>query len=307
MNQFVFRAVSVFFVSIVTLTSPVCSPGEAETVSPPQKIFLWKVQSPSNRVYLLGSVHFLKPEDYPLPSAMQAAFDDAEGLVFEVNFNLAESVETQRFLLQQAQPEAGKTLQTLLDAQTYSLAEEKAAELGLPIALFENFEPWFLTLSLVPLKLQTLGFNPEYGVDQYFFNQAVEQGKGISALETIEEQLTLLNHLSDENQQAFLLQTLQELDTLQTSLHALVETWSTGDVEGLERLILEGFEPYPALQEDLITSRNRTWVGTIDNLLKQREDYLVVVGAAHLVGEQGVIQLLENQGYPVIQAEQSPE
>ncbi|NET38711.1 MAG: TraB/GumN family protein, partial [Cyanothece sp. SIO1E1] len=121
------------------------------------EIFLWQVESPTNTLYLLGSVHILQAADYPLPQPMQAAFDQAEKLVFEVDLAELETSSTQTLILQKAAPDQNETLRTSLTPETYQLAQRKAAEIGLPIAAFDSFEPWFFVLSLVTLKLQSLG------------------------------------------------------------------------------------------------------------------------------------------------------
>ena len=232
---------------------------------------------------------------------MEAAFDDAEGVVFEVNLNEAQDKAVQQLVLQKALPEAEETLIGTLSPQTYNLAQQKAAELGLPIEPFHKFEPWFFTFSFLPLKLQQLGFQASYGVDQYFFRQAVAENKEIIALETLEYQISLFDALPAEEQEELLLQTLLELDTLETSFNNLITAWSNGDLEEFAALFLASFAPYPDLEEKFLTQRNRYWLPTIESLLQQKKDYLVIVGAGHLVGEEGLIQLLENRGYLIEQ------
>jgi uncharacterized protein YbaP (TraB family) len=290
------------WVSIAAFLAPACGSGEAQDVLDPT--FLWQVDSDQNRVYLLGSIHFLKPEDYPLPPAMQTAFNEAEGVVFELDLALAENFSTQTLFLQRAQPEQGESLQASLSPQTYDLAQAAAKEVGVPIEIFHPFEPWLFTLSFLPLKLQHLGFQADYGVDRHFFDQAQDQAKEIIALETIDYQIGLFDDLPAETQEEFLLQTLLEIETLETSLNAMIETWKQGDVAAFEALAFESFEQFPELEERLLTTRNRNWIAPIEALLQKQDDYLIIVGAAHLVGEAGVVQLLQDQGYTVEQVTQ---
>ncbi len=149
--------------------------------------------------------------------------------------------------------------------------------------------------------MQQLGFEASYGVAQYFFRQAVAENKEIVALETLEYQISLFDALSAEEQEELLLETLLELDTLETSFNNLITAWSNGDLEEFAALFLANFAPYPDLEEKLLTQRNHNWLPTIESLLQQKKDYLVIVGAGHLVGEEGLIQLLENRGYLIEQ------
>ncbi|MBC6419176.1 MAG: TraB/GumN family protein [Prochloron sp. SP5CPC1] len=291
--------INLLSITLVIFTPTASNVANAQTQE--SKTFLWKVDSPQNTLYLLGSVHFLKAENYPLPQPMEAAFDDAEGVVFEVNFNEAQDRAVQQLVLQKAQPEAEETLIGTLSAQTYNLAKQKAAELGLPMEPFHNFEPWFFTFSFLPLKLQQLGFEASYGVDQYFFRQAVAENKEIVALETLEYQINLFDNLSAEEQEDLLLQTLLELDTLETYFNNLITAWFNGDLAEFTALFLASFADYPDLKEKFLTQRNRNWLPIIEFLLQQKKDYLVVVGAGHLLGEEGLIQLLENRGYLIEQ------
>lgn len=133
---------------------------------PPQgePIFLWEVEADRNQVYLLGSIHLLKAEDYPLPAPMETAFQAAETLVFEVNPASLTSVSSQFTLMGYAQPEAGESLKASLSPDTYALAQQRAQELSLPMAIFDPLEPWFFALTLTPLKLLSLGFEAQYGI-----------------------------------------------------------------------------------------------------------------------------------------------
>jgi uncharacterized protein YbaP (TraB family) len=288
-------------------SSPAQSPGSVSTGSQTAaQTFLWKAESAQNVVYLLGSVHFLGAENYPLPESMQAAFDDAEGVVFEINLNEQNTSEAQQMILEKAQPESGETLRASLSPKVYTLATQTATELGLPIEIFENLEPWFFTLMILPLELQKIGFEPQYGVDYHFYNQAVAQNKEILSLETLEYQISLFDRLSTADQQNLVLQTLEDLKSTETLLTELVSSWLTGNVPQFTQLALESFKPYPQLQQAFLTDRNLNWLKTIEPLFQQNQDYLVIVGAAHLVGDQGLIRLLNDRGYRFEQVQSVP-
>lgn len=301
---------SIAVISMVALTSacsdtsPTPSPtssAQPETTQPkaphPDKAFLWQVQSPKNTVYILGSIHLLKQSDYPLAQQINAAYEDAEKLVFEVDLGKLESGEAQSLVLDKATAQDGKTLQDRLTPETYQLAKTKASEIGLPIEAFSGFKPWFFSLSLITLKLQRLDFDPKNGVDQYFFKKATKDGKEILALETIEDQFNLFDGFSQGDQEEYIRQTIDELETLETSFKNMVVAWKTGDDKTLETLLLESFKDYPELEDQIFGARNRKWMTTIEPLLQKEDDYLIVVGAGHLVGKDSVLQLLQAKGH----------
>lgn len=298
--------------AVVLLTIPACTgklaqtgaeqsqtkaQGQSADESQSGKVFLWSIESPQNTLYLLGSVHLLQEKDYPLPAVLETAYQDAERLVFEVDLNEAQSPEVQQLMLKKATLSNGETLQTVLSSKTYQLAEQKAEEVGLPIQAMAQFEPWFFSLSLLATKLNQLGFQAQYGVDRHYYDRAVKDGKEISALETIAEQINVFDALNPSNQDDYVQQTLLELDTLGNSITDIVQAWKVGDLATIENLLFESFEQYPDMRTKLFDDRNQNWLQTLVPLLEKEEDYLVVVGAGHLVGDNNVLQLLEDKGY----------
>lgn len=264
-------------------------------------VFLWEIESPSNTVYLLGSIHMLRETDYPLAQPIQDAFDEAENIVFEVDLGEAEATSTVAVLQAAAPDTPGESLPDALSPETYSLAAEAAASVGIPIASFNSFEPWFFFISLQGFKLAQLGFEPNYGVDLYFYNEAQTAEREILALETLEEQLGFFDNLSTQIQADMLEQTIMELDLLGASLDTMVTAWKSGDVASFEKLVLEGFVDYPEVYDVLLVQRNQNWLDDVESFVNQPEDYLVIVGAAHLVGEDSLINLLQERGHTVQQ------
>ncbi|MEM9806731.1 MAG: TraB/GumN family protein [Cyanobacteria bacterium P01_D01_bin.56] len=264
--------------------------------------FLWEIESPNNTVYLLGSIHLLRPTDYPLSEAIQTAFEDAENVVFEVDLAETSSPQTATAILEAAMPDGpDEILATALDEETYDLAQATAADLGLPFIGFHRFEPWMFYVNITVAKLIQLGFDPTYGIDTYLFNSANEADKDVLALETIDEQLGFLDNLSAPIQADLVEQTLLELDTLETVVDSMVSAWKSGDVSTFEGFITEGFVDFPEVYDALLVQRNQNWIPVIESFINQSDDYLIVVGAAHLVGENNVVELLQESGYTVEQ------
>jgi uncharacterized protein YbaP (TraB family) len=262
---------------------------------------LWQVSSGENSVYLLGSLHLLKRENYPLNEAIERAFNDSQTLVLEVDMKSMTDPKTQQMTLSRGMLPQGDSLDKQISKETYELAREKTQELGLDISAFKQFKPWFFAMTLTVVKLQTLGFNPQDGLDMYLFSRAKEAGKLILGLETFKQQLEMLDTLSTVNQDKLLSQTFKDLDILENKMDIILKAWSTGDIKVLESTMLKSFKEYPVLFEKLIIERNKNWMKKIESFLKNKKNYMVVVGAAHLAGEQGIVELLKKKGYPVEQ------
>lgn len=275
--------------------------GAGERLDAQEKSFLWKVQSDKNTIYILGSIHFMKKENYPLKTAVEQAFESVNKLVFEIDLQSAEPEKMQGIMLQQGINRGGKNLQDVVSKGTYSLVAQRVKEMGLDIRALASFKPWVVALTLTSFKLQQLGFDPKYGVDRYFFDRAQAANKQIIGLETFEYQFSLLDQLSPRIQELMLLQTLKELDVLDKGLNLLVRSWLSGGSQELEGLMLGSFKEYPELYQRIILDRNQRWLSQIEKFLSQGEVYMVVVGAGHLVGKGSVIELLRERGYRIEQ------
>jgi uncharacterized protein YbaP (TraB family) len=266
-----------------------------------EKSFLWQLQSGKGDIYILGSIHFLRRENYPLNPTIEKAFDSAKKLVFEIDLKSAGSGTVQRLTLEKGLHRDGKTLQQNVSAETYSLAAKRAQELGLDIHALSPLKPWVVALTMASLQLQKLGFDPNSGVDRYLAGRATKAGKPIAGLETAAFQIGLMDQLSASDQESMLRQSLREMDLLDKGLDQIVRSWAAGDVPALEQLLLNAMREYPAVHQKIVVDRNRRWLPEIERLIKQGESALVVVGAAHLVGKEGVIELLKARGYTLEQ------
>jgi uncharacterized protein YbaP (TraB family) len=289
---------NLLLIGVFTLTS-VSSVASQDKYPNQNKTFLWKVESQDNTIYLLGSVHFLKKENYPLPKSMQQAFNDAEIVVFETN--LAQATSSATVIIEKAMLPPGETLRTYLSESNYQIVENKSQNIGFPLDNFQSFKPWFLATAFVGFGFQSLGFQPQYGVDFYFFHKAKEAGKQILALETLEKQLSLFDNFNKKEQEMFLLQSIMEFENIENFLNIMLESWSSGNVDKFENIILQSFEDFPEFRNKLLAQRNKNWLSEIKIFLTQDRDYLVIVGAAHLVGNDGLLKLLQKEGYSVEQ------
>lgn len=261
---------------------------------------LWSLQGKTNKVYLLGSVHLLK-ESETLPAVVDSAYADAEKLVMELDMDDLDRAQMEQAVADLAMLPAGQTLQQQLGAQVYDRFVATTRTLGVDAAMLDRFRPWFAAITLVQLQLMKMGFDPESGVERRLTGRAVSDGKPIQGLETAREQLEIMARLPEKQQREFLLYSIDDAQRMASEVDKLLAAWRSGDAAGMANLLQEGFDEYPDLYRPLTVDRNRKWIPQIEQLLDDREDYLVVVGALHLVGKDSVIDLLERRGYKITQ------
>jgi hypothetical protein len=267
-----------------------------------QRSFLWRVQSKTNTVYVLGSIHFFKKEAYPLHRKIESASDQSEVLVVEANVNDIARLDIEK-LVESAMYLGPETLERHVSAETYELIKKETGRLGIPLELINRQKPWFLALVLESLELLKLGFDPNYGIDKYFLSRATGKKK-IVELESLDYQIDLLSKFSDQEQELFLLYTVKDLRVLRQELDRLTQAWISGDAKGMESMMTRGFAEdrrMSSIYEKLILERNRSMASKIEEFLRNKEIYFAVVGAAHLVGDQGIIEILKGRGYLVEQ------
>lgn len=266
----------------------------------PTRHCLWEVQG-SNTVYLLGSLHVMKPDLYPLAPALEAAYAQAGIVGFETDLEALKDPAMTMKLMQAGMYSGTDTLKNHLPAATHALIVSHLESAVGSAAPFEKFKPWMVAVTMLEMELMQLGYHPEQGLDLYFSRRARHDYKPVIALETPELQIQLLAGLGELDGTQFLQQTLLELKTLKTDFDTLTGAWRTGDLAALERLLHESFAPYPRLRDRFLTDRNRAWIPELEKLLRGTTNALVVVGAGHLVGTNSVVDLLKARGYRVQQ------
>jgi uncharacterized protein YbaP (TraB family) len=274
---------------------------KSTAVQQTHKSCLWSIQTQSNQFYLLGSLHVLKQDTYPLAAAIGSAYADCRKIVFETDIAALQEPAMQAIMLQLGSYPKGQNLLQDLDGHTRQLLERKMSALGLPLEQFARFKPWLVSLTLATLELQRLGFNPNYGLDVHFFNKASTDAKEIGFLESAEFQLNLLGNMVKKDQIAFLNQTLKDLEVVSELAADLVKFWKAGNASGLHELLYKSFKDYPDIHDRLLIQRNKKWVEEIEVLMRENKNILFVVGAGHLVGPESVVDLLEKRGYKLKQ------
>ncbi|MFP5374777.1 MAG: TraB/GumN family protein [Gammaproteobacteria bacterium] len=269
---------------------------------------LWKVSDADNALYLLGSFHLLKPGDYPLSPDVQAALDDAEEVVFELS---PEELASPALGLQMAQAAArtdGSTLDSQIGPELADKlsrwARDNAAHLrrtGLSPEVLQLFKPWFAGLMVSVVELTKQGLDPALGLDRHFMARAAEAGKATAALETGAEQVAVFAGMHEREQLQMLAEALDQAAAGPAEIERMHRQWREGDAEGLwNGLALQLKRDYPQLYRRINVDRNDAWMPQLVERLEARDgDALVVVGALHLLGDDGVVEKLRARGYRV--------
>ncbi|MEM1054484.1 MAG: TraB/GumN family protein [Bacteroidota bacterium] len=279
------------------LALPTSSAQEATELASPQETdernpLLFVMEDDDSRVYLLGSIHLLDAESYPLPADVEAAYQDADALAFEVDMRDLASV--QAAVMSRAQYTNGGTLQEAIGAEAFATLDSLMTPFGMPAIALNSFEPWAVQLTLAGLGAQALGYNPQNGVDMHFTTRAQSDEKPIFALETAESQMDIFDGTPEEAQVAQLTEMLAEWEEQAAVFEALVSAWESGD----EMQIVALMNDLPEESHNaLLRDRNAVWVPQIEAMLAGTDDVLVVVGAGHLAGDVSVVAMLREKGY----------
>jgi uncharacterized protein YbaP (TraB family) len=271
------------------------------TLSAANALPLWEIQGTENRIRLLGSIHFLRSQDFPLPKAITDAYHEADVVVMELDLSALDPFEIQQIIQRLSIDPRGRNLEALMGARAYQQAHELAAKLDIDLGTFMPYEPWFAALQITQLRLMQLGFDGSNGVDAYFTRQAVQDRKKIRGLETLEFQLDSMDSLPPKTQKEFLLQTLEDAADAEETMDAVVKAWKAGDTVKLETELMVGLDAQPELYERILVQRNKNWASSILALIDDSQDYLIIVGTLHLVGDDSLLRMIEDAGYAMQQ------
>ena len=262
---------------------------------------LWKVEGKSNVVYLMGSIHLMKPEDYPLPPPLETAYSNAQIAVFETDIAKMTGLEGQMSLLTKMQLPEGDTLEKHLTAETYAAFTKHVKDTGLPLELFESMKPAMAATMLDVMEITKLGADPEKGLDKYFDGKARQDSKEIIGLETMDFQMDLLTTLSRDEEEMLMKSSLEDMDKSKDQFADIMKAWKTGNGGALEKLLNDAVREQPALFKRMLTDRNKSWMQRIEGWLNGGKNVVIIVGSAHLVGDEGVVELLRKKGFKITQ------
>jgi uncharacterized protein len=290
-----------YFISIVTIIIWAVLLGGTLNA---QKAFLWKVEKGKENCYLLGSIHLLKKEHWPLKKIIEDSFAKCDSLAVEADVRPEKAGNSAGLIFQKGMYQGDETLESNMSKKNFRLVKEKLEKMGMVIDGYQKFKPWFVAMTVMSQQLVKVGFDPRYGVDLNFLNKADQRKIDVIELESVEFQLKLFDGFSKEEQEGFLLSTVLEADKMPEMIGQIIDAWLDGDVDKLGSVFNSGVDDYPELKEmykKLNDTRNFGMAKKIVNIMKQGKTCFVVVGAAHMIGKNGLVQLLKDKGYRVKQ------
>lgn len=272
-------------------------------VSSRNKSFLWKIKTHNSTMYLLGSIHVAKRNIFPLPRIITRSFNECDNIVLEIDLNKVDQIKMMQFMVKHGYYKSNDTIKNHISRKTFIKLKKRLKSFGLNVNAFIKYKPWLLSMTILMLSLRKINYKAENGIDYYFFNKAKGK-KTIHQLETAIDQLKIFTNFSSKLSEQFLLSSLAEDRTNKKIMEYLVKAWKTGDVNLMEKFILQTYNTNPIFKplfDRLIKQRNINMTNKILKFLKTGKKYFVVVGAAHLVGDFGIIKLLEKKGYKAVQ------
>jgi uncharacterized protein YbaP (TraB family) len=262
---------------------------------------LWVVKAEKSTTYLGGTIHLLRPADFPLPPEFDAAYAAAKTVVFEADPGRLTSPEILQKIASGAVYPPGMSLEKALKPETYELLRSYCRESGIPVEALAPLKPGMVFLTLLSVELQKLGVT-EQGVDYAYFERAVTDGKAVGELETAEQQVEFILALGEEDPDRFIRQSLDDIEKSRGQFEPLLKAWRAGDGATLEReLLADTRRDYPELYRTLFLQRNAAWLPQLEAYIRTPETELVLVGVAHLVGADGLLETLRRRGYAVEQ------
>lgn len=263
---------------------------------------VWQITDDSNNsIYLGGTVHVLTAEDYPLPAEFDRAYGLTDVLVLETDMAKLDSPAFQQMMLSEMSYPKGQDVTQYLTPDTYQQLAAHCESRGIGMQVINNFKPSMISLMLTMIELQRLNFTGT-GVDKHFNNKALADGKGLGKLETAEEQLAFIAGLGKGKEDALIRYSLEDIKTLPRFMAEMKTAWRAGEPQALVDLAITPLvTDFPDIYQSLLVQRNNNWLPQIEAMFNNQQTELVLVGALHLVGKDGLLQRLEAAGYTVKQ------
>ena len=261
--------------------------------------FLWQVQGPKANHYLLGSVHLLPGSESELPAGIGDAYDAVDGVVCETDIGAIEQLQVQVALLAAARTQVG--LKSEIGDKMYAQLGKFTGKLGIPAGTCDPFHAWFCAMTLEIFTYRKAGFTGDNGIDKQIYSWAEQDGKDVRWLEAPASHIGLFTGMGTALSREFLASALDEsTGDAASEPQELLHAWRDNDVATIEKLDRELKATYPEVYQHLLAQRNRNWMPQLRRILDSGEPQMIVVGAAHLVGPDGLIAQLKARGYKVM-------
>ncbi|HEV7674168.1 MAG TPA: TraB/GumN family protein [Candidatus Angelobacter sp.] len=267
----------------------------------PRRFLMWKATSPTTTVYLVGSIHLGDSSMYPLPKEVESAFAAAKVLAVEINIKNADQARMTGLVQKEGLYTGGDSLNKHISKETQAALDDYCTRHNVPRAGMEQLKPWLVAVSLAAMAWQQAGEDPSLGIDLHFLNE-IKPPQRIDELETMESQLAIFAEAPEEDQQSMLASILKKGDKIKDMIKRTQAAYMAGDPDALQKVMDEQDDVgSKSLEKKLLDDRNMIMTGKMEEYLKGKDPIFVVVGAAHIVGDKGIAQLLRDKGYKVDQ------
>lgn len=266
-----------------------------ETIKETGNLYLWEYSSGGQKVFILGSIHTAKKDFYPLDKKIEKAFDLCNNLILEIN---PDSVKAKDLIANVSYLD-GSFMKDHIDEELYNIFIEKAEKFGLNEQNFVYTKPWYSILTLTMKILENGGYNTSLGIENYFIEKAREKDMVLHQLETPLAQIKYLS-LLDNAGDLYLKYSLEGLDYTVESTDTLCLAWKAGDDELLTKYITGLYDEYPELEninDKIIYERNIDMTDKIADYITTGQNYFIIVGTGHLIGDRSIISKLKEKGF----------
>lgn len=277
--------------AVVVTVSAFCAPALAQPA-------FWVVKDADSTIYLLGTVHLLKPDTVWKTDKLLAAMKDAQQLWLELPTTDPQAMAPEMMqLVTKYGLSPGMPLSKDMTPEEMKTLDEAAKLAGLSAAQLNIFRPWFAALTISNAAMMRAGYDPSSGVDSNVEGIFKTRGIKPNGLETAEEQIKVFASMTREDEIAYLRETMKEYNEASTELDKMIAQWSTGDLAGLEEMFVTDIkDDSPELYDALLRNRNANWVVKIEDMLTGKGTIFIAVGAGHLIGPDSVLAMLKARG-----------
>ncbi len=258
---------------------------------------VWKIVKGNQQLFIGGTIHILSEADYPLPPAFENAYNQSAILVFETDMQKIQTPEVQQFMLRELSYSDGRNLKTVLNEKTYQSLEQHFSQRGIPMADLIGFKPGMIAITMTILEVQRLGLFG-MGVDEFYTLKALNDNKQLGQLETPQEQISFISDMGVGRENELIEYSIHDIKELPHMLQSMKAAWLKGDNNKLKELAITPIKKeFPKIYNTMFVKRNNTWIPKIEAMLKTKEIEFILVGAAHLVGNDGLLSQLASKGY----------
>jgi len=262
---------------------------------------LWKVEKAGEEIYLAGTIHVLAPSDLPFPEAFDKAYSASDIVVLETDMEAILDPNFQAKLMAHFSYRDGRLLTQMISPELYQELQQYLRDRGLIPHIFIGMKPAGVMLTMLGIEFQRLGIS-EDGADTVYYQKAITDGKPTLGLESIEDHIGFIAELGEGNEERYLQQTLEDMKETESIMREMVLHWKSGNMEGLQEIVVDQMKAdYPKIYQSLLVDRNERWLPQIKTMLTTPDVEFVLVGAAHLIGPDGILKELKQQGYAIEQ------